>query len=192
MSLHGTREAELDDLLRAGALRRSLQGRARSRSARRSRACRSRTSRSSTWRRAKARCRPPVRASFTTNVGARRRTLRSSGRSRAITKTIVVRPICLRDWLLTKRPTALPWFSGEAQQEDAKVQARSERIRLVEEGLARHRAALLGGLPGDPATWGPDGASARARVRSPRFPSARGEARVVGDVHAAGHDGTRN
>jgi len=62
----------------------------------------------------------------------------------------------LRDWLLTKRPAALPWFSGETQDEDARAQARSERIRLIEEGLARHREALLGSLPGDPATWEPD------------------------------------
>src|SRR5205823_4452823 len=52
----------------------------------------------------------------------------------------------LRDWLLTHRPETLPWFSGEVRDEDAKDQSRSERIRRLEEGLARHRDALLGGL----------------------------------------------
>jgi uncharacterized protein len=63
----------------------------------------------------------------------------------------------LRDWLLSKRPAELPWFVPESKQEAPEVQtARSERIRKIEAALAEHRDALLEGVADDPATWGAD------------------------------------
>ena len=96
----------------------------------------------------------------------------------------------LRDWLLTQRPAGLPWFVRDAQRDDAAGSpARTEDARGSRQRLARHREALLGGLPDDRATWGRTSSSARARLRSAGFPSSRREAGVVGDVRAAGHDG---
>ncbi|HEX6138016.1 MAG TPA: TM0106 family RecB-like putative nuclease [Casimicrobiaceae bacterium] len=63
----------------------------------------------------------------------------------------------LRAWLLARRPAGLPWFSGEMEGGGAAGEgSASERIRQIEAGLARHRKALLGGLPGDRAAWGPE------------------------------------
>ena len=63
----------------------------------------------------------------------------------------------LRDWLLAHRPADVPWFAGDApREESAAEQARSARIEAIEQGLARHREALLGGLPVDRAAFGVD------------------------------------
>ena len=62
----------------------------------------------------------------------------------------------LREWLLTHRPAELPWFRGDAQRDSAAVSPASEKTARIEEGVARHREALLDGLPGERAKWGPD------------------------------------
>jgi uncharacterized protein len=63
----------------------------------------------------------------------------------------------LRDWLLGQRPAGMPWFVPDVPREDTKAAiARSEKTKEIEAGLARHRDALLGGLPDDRATWNED------------------------------------
>jgi uncharacterized protein len=63
----------------------------------------------------------------------------------------------LRDWLIGQRPAGLPWFAGELPGDDEKIERPvSARILEIEEGLARHREALLDGLPDDRAQWGAD------------------------------------
>jgi uncharacterized protein len=63
----------------------------------------------------------------------------------------------MRDWLLSHRPSALAWYSGPAQPEGDEVQKPvSEKTLQIEEALARYREQLLGGLPDDRAAWGPD------------------------------------
>jgi len=63
----------------------------------------------------------------------------------------------LRDWLLTQRPAGLPWFVARAPDANAKAEvARSDKVKRIEAGLARHREALLGSLPEDRATWNDD------------------------------------
>jgi len=63
----------------------------------------------------------------------------------------------LRDWLLGHRPKELPWFAGTIDAADGKdAKARSARIADLEEALARYRTSLLGGLPDDRAAWDAD------------------------------------
>ena len=62
----------------------------------------------------------------------------------------------LRDWLLTLRPAALPWFVPDVRRDDAAGIARTERTQKIEAALARHHRALLGGLPDDRSTWTDD------------------------------------
>ena len=62
----------------------------------------------------------------------------------------------LRDWLLAQRPAGLEWFSGGATEEDAKARERSEKTREIEEALVRYQAALVAVLPADRLTWGVD------------------------------------
>jgi len=55
----------------------------------------------------------------------------------------------LRNWLLDHRPAEVPWYSGDAARDDgtAADRSRSARIEALEQGLAHHRDALLGGSP---------------------------------------------
>jgi hypothetical protein len=63
----------------------------------------------------------------------------------------------LREWLLGYRPKDLPWFTGTVEAVDGKdSKVRSARIAEIEEGLARYRISLLGGLPDDRTAWGAD------------------------------------
>jgi predicted RecB family nuclease len=63
----------------------------------------------------------------------------------------------LRDWLLGHRPMDLPWFAGSVGAADGKdSKAASTRIAEIEERLAHYRVALLDGLPDDRTTWGAD------------------------------------
>lgn len=62
----------------------------------------------------------------------------------------------LRDWLLGLRPAGLPWFTGTRADNEQKEDMRSDRIREIEERLAAYRARLLDGVPEDEARRGPD------------------------------------
>ena len=64
----------------------------------------------------------------------------------------------LRDWLLGHRPTELPWFTSrkESAEPSERANAASQRIADIEAGLAGYRESLLGGLPQDRMTWGAD------------------------------------
>jgi predicted RecB family nuclease len=63
----------------------------------------------------------------------------------------------LRDWLLGHRPQNLPWFTGTVDVPDGKdSKAASTRIAEIEGRLAHYRVALLDGLPNDRTTWGAD------------------------------------
>ncbi len=64
----------------------------------------------------------------------------------------------LRDWLLGHRPKDLPWFTAdkETAAPSEKARAASQRIADIEAGLDRYRESLLGGLPQDRATWRAD------------------------------------
>jgi uncharacterized protein len=61
----------------------------------------------------------------------------------------------LRDWLLGHRPADMPWFCGTSEQEEG-GSAASEKTLEIEGELARYREKLLGGLPEDAATWTAD------------------------------------
>lgn len=61
----------------------------------------------------------------------------------------------LRDWLLAHRPGDIPWYTGEASQEEGE-QPVSERTKQIEDGLAKFWAALLGKHPLDRAAWTPE------------------------------------
>jgi predicted RecB family nuclease len=63
----------------------------------------------------------------------------------------------LRDWLLSYRPAGLAWYSGEAQPEGGEDQrAVSQKTIETEDALARYREELLGGLLDDRTTWSAD------------------------------------
>ena len=64
----------------------------------------------------------------------------------------------LRDWLLEHRPDDLPWFTGEKESAEPSERARaaSQRIADIEQSLARYRESLLGGLPQDRTAWSAD------------------------------------
>jgi predicted RecB family nuclease len=155
MSLHGTREAEVDDLLRRGTLvdlyqvvRESL-----------------RTSEASlSIKDIECFYMPPREGEVTTAGGSivhyeRWRETRDPAELERIERYNA--DDCrsthlLRDWLLEHRPADLPWFAAEVARDDgaAANTRRSARIEAIEQGLARHRDALLGGLPEDRATFG--------------------------------------
>lgn len=61
----------------------------------------------------------------------------------------------LHDWLLSLRPAGLPWAGvpGAAEAESAKAAARSERIARIEQRLAAYRQRLVEPLPVDAAQW---------------------------------------
>ena len=63
----------------------------------------------------------------------------------------------LRDWLLGHRPKDLAWFGGTVAAADGTdSKPTSPRIAALEEGLARYRVNLLGGLPEHRTAWGTD------------------------------------
>jgi uncharacterized protein len=63
----------------------------------------------------------------------------------------------LHDWLLTLRPRELPWATALANRDepDTKAAARSERTARIEQRLAAYRKLLVDPLPPDPAAWTP-------------------------------------
>jgi predicted RecB family nuclease len=58
----------------------------------------------------------------------------------------------LRDWLVSQRPRGLPWFTPEVAPADTK----SDKVKEIEVELERYRERLLGDLPADRAAWGRD------------------------------------
>ena len=156
MSLHGTRETEVDDLLRAGklvdlykvvreAMRTSEPG--------------------LSIKDLEVFYMPPREGDVQTAGGSivhyeRWRETRDAAELRAIQR--YNEDDCrsthlLRDWLLTYRPPGLPWFPIEPVRDDeSEANPAATRIKLIEAALARHREALLGGLGQDRARFGPD------------------------------------
>ena len=66
----------------------------------------------------------------------------------------------LRDWLLTLRPTGIPWLSDAAEGQggagDADVGAGAGEVTKTQEAeqrLARYRVRLVDALPADPESW---------------------------------------
>ncbi|HEY6354349.1 MAG TPA: TM0106 family RecB-like putative nuclease, partial [Burkholderiaceae bacterium] len=63
----------------------------------------------------------------------------------------------LHDWLLGLRPAGLPWFDARDAQHaadaDAKAAAASERTARIERRLLEYRQRLVDPLPADPAVW---------------------------------------
>jgi uncharacterized protein len=61
----------------------------------------------------------------------------------------------LHDWLVSLRPAGLPWAGMRevAPADEAKVAARSERTARIEQRLAVYRQRLVDALPADPAQW---------------------------------------
>ena len=61
----------------------------------------------------------------------------------------------LRDWLIGMRPGSLPWFvPGQVEDNGRAPDPEAEaRRREAEERLARYEAALLGALPADRSEW---------------------------------------
>ena len=125
--------------------------------ARPSRACRSRISRSSTCRHGRGRSRPPARASSTTNGGESRRIRPSSTRSSATTRTTAVRRSCCAIGCSATGRRICRGSPGPSKRRTGRIRKpRSARIAALEEGLARYRASLLGGLPDDRTAWDAD------------------------------------
>ncbi|HEY6513346.1 MAG TPA: TM0106 family RecB-like putative nuclease, partial [Burkholderiaceae bacterium] len=66
----------------------------------------------------------------------------------------------LHDWLLSLRPEGVPWFAppaaGDAGEADAKEAARSGKTAAIEQRLAVYRQRLVDPLPADPLAWTPE------------------------------------
>jgi uncharacterized protein len=62
----------------------------------------------------------------------------------------------LRDWLLGLRPPKVPWFEVVRDEDEAKAQAKSERVEQIEAKLADYRANLLTGVPDEPTARSAD------------------------------------
>ena len=157
MSLHGTREAQVDDLLRGekfvdlykvvrGAIRTSEPG--------------------LSIKDLEIFYMPPREGDVTTAGGSivhyeRWRVTRDDAeleKIRAYNEDDCRSTHLLRDWLLTQRPAGLPWFVARVRRTTMR-RPRSPaptRSKRIEAGLARHREALLGGVPDDRATWNDD------------------------------------
>ena len=61
----------------------------------------------------------------------------------------------LREWLVEQRPAGLPWHDGEAV-DDVPAPAASAKVIEIERQLEQYRAKLLGALPADRAAWDGD------------------------------------
>lgn len=61
----------------------------------------------------------------------------------------------LRDWLLRQRPAEVTWYTGEVRAEEGEKQV-SDKTKEIEDSLAKFRVALLGGHPEDRTTWTPE------------------------------------
>ncbi len=61
----------------------------------------------------------------------------------------------LHDWLLGLRPRELPWFTPHADgdESDGKKTTRSQRTARIEQRLTDYRQRLVDALPADPAAW---------------------------------------
>jgi uncharacterized protein len=55
----------------------------------------------------------------------------------------------LREWLLTLRPANLAWFEPRRDEDEEKARAKSERVQQIEATLAGYGAKLLAGVPED-------------------------------------------
>lgn len=156
MSLHGTREAQVDDLLRGEKfvdLYKVVRGAIRT------------TEPGLSIKDLEIFYMPPREGDVTTAGGSivhyeRWRVTRDAAeleKIRAYNEDDCRSTHLLRDWLLAQRPAGLPWFAARATNADAKAEAaRSDKARQIEAGLARHREALVGRLADDQATWSDD------------------------------------
>ena len=61
----------------------------------------------------------------------------------------------LRDWLLTYRPAGLPWALPPADKEGQALVITPGALNDTEARLVPYRKALVESLPGDRTTWGP-------------------------------------
>ncbi len=61
----------------------------------------------------------------------------------------------LRDWLLGMRPQGLPWFAVERDDDDDKAPGKAERVRALEAALDAYRAQLLDGMSEKDAAQSP-------------------------------------
>jgi uncharacterized protein len=156
MSLHGTREAEVDDLLRRGkfvdlykvvreAMRTSAPG--------------------YSLKDIETFYMPPREGEVKTAAASivhyeRWRTTRDEAeleKIRRYNEDDCRSTHLLRDWLLERRPARLLWYSGEKQTGDGAAKPTvSERMAQIEEALAQYRGALLDELPEDRAAWSAD------------------------------------
>ncbi|WP_154400627.1 TM0106 family RecB-like putative nuclease, partial [Bordetella pertussis] len=154
MSLHGTREAEVDHLLRAGKLvdlyrvvREGL-----------------RISEPSYSIKYVERFYLPRRAGEVTNAGA---SIVYYERWKATDEPRLLQDIAdynrddvistwrLRDWLCGIRPAALPWHNEAGQQDLDAARAVIGEMTEAERRLLPYRAALADDLPADEAAWSP-------------------------------------
>ena len=62
----------------------------------------------------------------------------------------------LRDWLLTLRPSDLPWRTAQSNPGVAAVLAKSEKRQQAEERFALYQQRLMQALPKDVAAWSTD------------------------------------
>ena len=62
----------------------------------------------------------------------------------------------LRDWLLRQRPNQLPWYTGEVRDEEQGEKPVAEKTKQIEDGLTKFRLALLGQHPDDRSAWTSD------------------------------------
>jgi uncharacterized protein len=62
----------------------------------------------------------------------------------------------LREWLLALRPSNLPWFEASRDEDENKARAKSERVQEIEARLAGYRAQLLAGVPEDVGARSPE------------------------------------
>ncbi|AZW30935.1 AAA domain protein [Bordetella bronchiseptica GA96-01] len=154
MSLHGTREAEVDHLLRAGKLvdlyrvvREGL-----------------RISEPSYSIKYVERFYLPRRAGEVTNAGASivyYERWKATGEPRLLqdiadyNRDDVVSTWRLRDWLCGIRPAGLPWHNEAGQQDLDAARAVIGEMTEAERRLLPYRAALADDLPADEAAWSP-------------------------------------
>ena len=188
MSLHGTREAQLDDLLRGEkfvdlykvvreAIRTSEPG--------------------LSIKDVEVFYMPPREGEVKTAGGSivhyerwrRDATPRSSTRSRATTRTIAVRRTCCATGCSRTRPAELPWFRAATSQRDRRPGVRASDNDRADRGSDSRAIAkrCSTALPADRATWGRT-STARARLRSCSISIAARRSRRGGRCSRGGHD----
>ena len=93
----------------------------------------------------------------------------------------------LRDWLLRLRPSGIPWYVPEVPAAEATESAASN-VKAIEEALGNYRQRLLSELPADRTQWTAEHQVARPHVSTAQLSSARAKATLVGHVCPTGHE----